>query len=166
MNQADLKEVLHYNLEPGVFTWIVEVNKHKLKGRIAGSNSSDPDRYRKIKIRNKFYLAHRLAFLYVTGCLPVNFTDHINGDRHDNSWANLREVNSTDNMRNAKKPNTNRSGVVGLYWDKNINKWKVYIGSNGKQKYLCLTADFFEDVCRRKSAELEFGYHKNHGRTA
>ena len=35
---------------------------------------------------------------------------------------------------------------------------------NSKDRHLYYGKDFFEACCRRLSAELELGYHANHGR--
>ena len=47
-----------------------------------------------LSIQGKRYKAHRLVFLYVDN-IPVNsdfYVDHINGDRSDNKYSNLRMV--------------------------------------------------------------------------
>ena len=43
------------------------------------------------------YLAHRLAWLYVTGSWPSQDIDHIDGDPTNNRFANLREVTHQEN---------------------------------------------------------------------
>ena len=48
--------------------------------------------------------------------------------------------------------------------NKQTSKWRAFISSgNSKPIYLGESADFFESVCRRKSAEIKYGYHANHG---
>jgi HNH endonuclease len=46
------------------------------------------------------YRAGRLAWLYMTGEWPKNQIDHINRDKADNRFCNLRDVTQTENMRN------------------------------------------------------------------
>ncbi|MFW4291481.1 HNH endonuclease [Salmonella enterica subsp. enterica serovar Paratyphi C] len=45
--------------------------------------------YIRIYINKKWYLAHRLAWLYVTGKWPINVIDHINRNKADNRFINL-----------------------------------------------------------------------------
>jgi hypothetical protein len=68
-------------------------------GDLAGGKPVE-GRYRVITIDGVNYPAHRLAWLYVTGRWPHPEIDHIDGDRTNNRFANLREVTHSENMRN------------------------------------------------------------------
>lgn len=118
-------------------------------------------KYRVIGISGKNYLAHRLAFLYMTGSFPDGLVDHINHDSSDNRWANLREATSTDNNRNIRMHHDNRSGICGVWLDR--KRWVAKIGVNSNQVCIGRFDNLFDAVCARKSAEIEHGYHKNHG---
>jgi HNH endonuclease len=48
------------------------------------------DGYRYVEIDGELYRADRVAWLYVTGEWPEGEVEHINGDRGDNRWENLR----------------------------------------------------------------------------
>ena len=110
LTQQELKALLEYSPETGVFTWkkrgIHWSNKEKkwsARIRVDQSGVAEtvrdgdvagyilPRGYRSIKIKGKNMLAHRLAFLYMDGSLPEG-TDHINQQRDDNRWSNLRRV--------------------------------------------------------------------------
>jgi len=95
---------------------------------------------------------------------PSGQVDHINGVRDDNRIVNMRDVSHQDNCRNAARPRTNTSGVSGVVWDKPHKKWRAEIRANGKMKNLGRFAIFDDAVAVRKSAEVEYGYHPNHGR--
>ncbi len=101
LTQDRLKELLHYCPETGVFTWIKTNGSRGKKGNIAGS--INPIGYLDIGVDSKVYKAHRLAFLYVEGYFPEYGLDHINRNKSDNRWSNLRQVSQTCNMRNVKK---------------------------------------------------------------
>ncbi len=91
--------------------------------------------YRYIHIDMRAVRAHRLAWLYVTGEWPSNCIDHINGDKSDNRFSNLRHVTSKTNAENRRNPKaTASSGYIGVSRDR--NKWRATIVSNGKQKHI------------------------------
>ena len=162
LSQSRLKELFHYCPDTGDFTRLVSTNGRVKAGDIAGCLNNYG--YLRITIDWESYLNNRLAFLYMTGAFPRYNTDHINGIRDDNRWVNLRDVTQAENNRNMKKPNTNTSGITGVHWNKNNNNWRARIRAGGKHTDLGSYTDFFEACCARKSAELKYDYHPNHGR--
>ena len=162
VTQERLKEVLSYDPDTGIFTWLVDSRNGCKAGDIAGCTEGHG--YIAIGVNRIIYKAHRIAFLYMTGAFPKDHVDHINGIKDDNRWLNLRDVTPADNQKNAKKRIDNTSGVTGVYWDKKRNKLKVQIRAGGEQLHLGSFDDFFEACCIRKSAEVRYGYHENHGR--
>lgn len=149
LNQTLLKELLDYNPETGVFSWAKDIGYKLKKGQKAGSLSCG---YVRIKLFKKSYMAHRLAFLYMTGKWPDKEVDHINQIRDDNRWTNLREVTRTENLRN-RVFSCSESGKTGVYWDKKGGKWRAQIRIDGKNKYLGSFTDLKEAVKVRESAE-------------
>lgn len=60
------------------------------------------------------------------------FIDHINGNTLDNRKSNLRVCSNADNLKNrVKLPKNNTSGVIGIYFRKDRNKWCAELKSNG-----------------------------------
>jgi hypothetical protein len=55
--------------------------------------------YRVGAILNRQYKAHRVAFAFMRGFWPAAI-DHINGDRSDNKWSNLRCATMSQNSSN------------------------------------------------------------------
>ncbi|HQY37937.1 MAG TPA: HNH endonuclease [Giesbergeria sp.] len=130
-----IKERLHYDPENGQFTWKIAAGR-RYAGKEAGGISVAG--YRMIRIFRKRYFAHRLAFLMVTGKEPDDVTDHANGVRSDNRWANLRACSQRENMQNMRitsKVNTS-SGLIGASWSKSGSKWQSQIRVDGKIKHL------------------------------
>lgn len=164
ISQAELKRILHYDKETGRFTWLIETGKARIgseAGWIARMSTRADSKYRFIGIGHKNYLAHRLAFLYMTGEFPNKHVDHINHDSTDNRWANLREVTSTDNNRNVRRRYDNKTGICGVKFDREV--WVAVIGANSKQICIGRFNNLLDAACARKSAEAIHGYHKNHG---
>jgi hypothetical protein len=162
LTQARLKEVLHYDPETGIFTWAINrpMAPKAPKGGVAGG--MDGHGYWNISIDCVKHRAHRLAWLYVYGFYPQE-VDHQNHDRTDNRLVNLRSTDRIGNGKNISKPCDNRSGVVGVSWTKRLgkryDKWEV----RACGKFLGYFDDFFEAVCKRKSAERQMNFHPNHG---
>lgn len=71
------------------------------------------------------YLAHRLAWFYVTGEMPPMFIDHINGKPDDNRFENLREATPQQNGFNRGMPKNNKSGAKGCEWRRDRGKYRV-----------------------------------------
>lgn len=134
---------------------------HKRVGNVGDTG------YLRINLCGRMYLAHRVVWLYVHGEWPNGEIDHINGDRSDNRISNLRLVTKTQNARNARRPVTNTSGIVGVSYDTRDKKWHAYIGvGNGQRTSLGYFATKEEAVAARRGAQRVLGYHSNHGRAA
>ncbi len=88
LTQERLHELLHYHPQTGIFRW----RTGKRKGKIAGTRH-DERGFLKVSIKNRRYLLHRLAWLWMTGEMPRWDIAHKNGDHGDNSWSNLVEAN-------------------------------------------------------------------------
>lgn len=163
ITQSELKELLHYNPETGVFTRIVNRSQNARKDDITGFKQLG---YLSVKINGKQYLLHRLAWLYITGEWPTEDIDHVDHIRDNNRWNNLREVSRAENLKNQSMRKSNSSGITGVSWDKSRNRWKIQINLNGIRKTLARSKDFFESCCIRKSSENKYGFHENHGKAA
>ena len=120
--------------------------------------------YRQTSILLRKYYAHRVIWAMATGAWPPDQIDHINGVRTDNRIENLRAVTRSENMRNAAMPCTNTSGTMGVSWHKASGKWRATIKANGKCTHLGLFDDKDKAVAVRAAADIEYGYHENHGR--
>jgi hypothetical protein len=125
-----LRESLDYNAQTGIFTWRKNHRRPDLIGKTAGSVHSAG--YISIAIHNVKRLAHRLAWFYVTGKMPEGHIDHINGNKLDNSFTNLRQVTRFGNLQNMRKATkANKSGFLGVC--SHQGKWLVQIMANGER---------------------------------
>lgn len=163
LTQARLKELLHYDPETGSFTW--------KSGHASGwSRKSEREAghafmgYRRIKLDQKSYLAHRLAWLWVTGEMPTLRIDHQDLNKSNNKFKNLRLATGSQNVLNVGLKSNNTSGIKGVYWKKKLSKWFASININGKQTHLGYFADK-EDAAKavqKKRTEIH-GEYANHG---
>ena len=88
---------------------------------------------------------------------PEDFVvDHINRNPLDNRRENLRIVTQQENCMNLTISKNNKSGVPGVCWDKDANKWKAEI----RYKYKKINLGRFEkleDATKaRKDAEIKY----------
>lgn len=128
--QARLAEVLRYDPETGGFWWLVSPSSNVAVGDLAGSIDKGL-RYRRIGVDGFQHYAHRLAFIAMTGDCP-SMIDHINRDRSDNRWRNLRAAEKWQNLGNSGPSARNTSGVKGVCWHKAAGKWHAQIRANGR----------------------------------
>lgn len=79
--------------------------------------------------------------------------DHINRDIYDNRLCNLRICSKKDNSRNRASAPTNTSGISGVSWRADRNKWRAYINSDYKQIRLGYFDRKEDAILARLSAE-------------
>jgi len=103
--------------------------------------------YKVIGVDGKLYLAHRLAWFFVHGNWPSDQIDHINGIKDDNRICNLREATTSENHQNMPLIKSNRSGAVGVHWDRASGRWMAQIAVNRRRKTLG-RFDTVEDAAR------------------
>lgn len=133
MTQERLRELLDYNPETGVFTWRQRTGSRALVGQ-ATSQRPSPVGYLRIRLDGTLHYAHRLAFLWVTGAFPTHQVDHINGDKTDNRWCNIRLVKDRENRQNlggARRDNI--VGLLGVSKSRSGPGYRARIQVDGKQ---------------------------------
>ena len=152
LTQKELKRLLHYDPETGVFTWLKRPSNRVEIGQEAGYINRHLG-YRIIGILGQVYFAHRLAFLYMKGKWPREI-DHVNRVKSDNKWENLREVSRSENSINKDLQANNKSGHKGIHWNEDCQKWHVSITRDGRVKYVGLFESLDEAVIARRKAEM------------
>lgn len=170
---GDVSELLRYDPKSGKLFWKereaklfqTELHAKSWNSRYAGREAFTTvvKGYKAGSIANKHVYAHRAAFACMNGRWP-KFIDHINGDKSDNSWENLREVTHMQNMRNIPITSANTSGVIGVTFLPKSKKWLASIGINGKSVFLGEYDAKEMAIVARAAAEKVAGFHENHGR--
>jgi hypothetical protein len=139
LTEERLREVLHYDLQTGNFTW-------RKSGSWRRTNKAHPGTVagwvyrgrRSIRIDGQNYFAHRLAWLWVIGEWPPHpyEIDHKDCNPLNNCWSNLRACSATQNSANKGRLIRNTSGAKGVSWETRDGKWRAQIRVKGKSIHL------------------------------
>lgn len=166
ITRDNLKEYINYNPETGQMIWIKKKQGVKL-GRDVGfiNRGGNGYPYKKLNFENKIIALHRVIWFYMTGYLPDTKVQvyHIDKNSLNNKWDNLKLASRNEIGIKASISKNNKSGVTGVIWLKREKAWRSQIFINGELQYLGYYKDFFEAVCRRKSAESKLVF-ENYGK--
>lgn len=132
LTYEELLDLLSYDQASGELRWKVKRKSVDI-GDIAGGVRKNNGR-RTIQINGEQYYASRIIWLYMTKEWPKEQIDHIDGNRDNNRWANLRDVSQAINARN--RPEHRQGKKVGPSYRSNLNKWAVEIRKDNKRVYL------------------------------
>ncbi|AZV02301.1 putative homing endonuclease [Pectobacterium phage Arno18] len=149
LTQEVLKTLLSYDPETGSFKWL-SGGRRRVLGAEAGYLRKDG--YVHIGVAGSLYLAHRLAWLYMTGSFPILKIDHKNGICSDTRWSNLRLATSSQNSCNSRLAASNTSGVKGICWHNKSHRWIARVGYRGK-RYL---VGYFDSLPEAQAATIYF----------
>lgn len=153
-----LKKIVHYDPDTGIF---VRVRNPERRADISTKKKGS---YRCVCVESRVYMAHRLAWFYMTGGWPAQLIDHINGDARDNRWSNLRAATFAENQQN-KGPNSNNStGIKGVFLyrygeEKQYSCFRAHIEHKGKKYYLGSFKTVEEAAQARTDAEKRLFTH-------
>lgn len=130
------------------WNWSAKVEEHTVYAR------------RGISIKGKHHTIklHRMI-LSVPDGIEV---DHKDGNGLNNRRSNLRTATRSQNMCNKSIQRNCKSGVKGVCWEKNRNRWKAEIRFEGKKKYLGSFASK-EEACAAY-AEASKAIHGEYGK--
>ncbi|MGH6836532.1 MAG: HNH endonuclease signature motif containing protein [Methylocella sp.] len=130
-----IRALLSYDYNTGIFIRIAPTSNRIKIGEEAGTLRRDG--YRRVKVDGRLYMAHRLAWLYMTGAWPTAEIDHADLNRENNSWRNLRQATRAQNMSNCHARSNGTSGLKGVSLHKD-GKYQATIGAGGEIIYLGL----------------------------
>lgn len=158
-----LSAIFVYDEASGELKWkkvpAEKVSRAKV-GDIAGAVMMNG--YRMICIEYRKYLAHRLIWKMKTGQDAPFSIDHIDGNRLNNRFANLRAATQSQNGMNSKMRKNNTSGVKGVYWG--WNRWQAQISIARK----CIPLGGFDKIedAAKAVEDARKKYHAEFGRAA
>ena len=161
-----LSQYFIYEPTTGKFFRKVQAGNYKAGSEVIVKPHHTGYSYVSVKIDgNKHNISlHRVAWTLYNKSKPVAFIDHINHDKSDNRIKNLREVTKTENNRNKSKSPLNTSGHTGISWHSRDNIWEARIKVDYKQRYIGRFDNIEDAINARKQAEVEYGFHANHGK--
>lgn len=94
-------------------------------------------------------LMHRLLVDY-------EICDHIDRNPFNNQKNNLRAVTQKENCYNRSISQKNTSGIIGVSWKKDKQKWKAYLTIDTKQKHLGYFVDKTDAIVARLRGEMKY----------
>ena len=116
------------------------------------TRSTNPNGYGQISVDGRLQLAHRAAYEAAVAPIPTGYViDHRCGTPACVNPKHLRACTQKQNMENRRGPSRiNRSGVRGVYWHSNTEKWLASVTHNGKTHF----AGLFETVAEAEDAVI------------
>lgn len=162
----EAQKVFRYNPETGSFKRVL---RKSWKGNYYPCDFTPTSvtdyGYLQVSFNSKPHLVHRIIYAMMTNSdIPEGFDiDHVDGDRLNNKWNNLRLVTRSENLKNMGVKSTNTSGHHGVSKRRDTGKYHAYINSDGKRTHLGNFTELDDAVAARKAAEKVHGFHKNHG---
>jgi len=118
--------------------------------------------YIRIGIAKKYYMGHRLVWLYHRGWLP-DALDHKNGKPWDNRMSNLRPATQMENRWNSKRRLPTTTNTKGVYRRPSGN-YEAHICAEFKRVHLGTfekKRDAIQTVARaRKQLHKKFARHR------
>lgn len=172
--QDRLRQMLDYNPSTGKLHWkergpewftanerlSAEAQSAAWNGRNAGREAftaSDGKGYFQGQVDGYHTMAHRVIWAWLHAEWP-DCIDHIDGDGRNNRSSNLRSVTRSQNNRNQARRGDK---PIGVRFHNGI--WEAYITIGRRSKHLGSYKTCGDAVHARRKAELELGFHPNHG---
>lgn len=142
-----LRKLLRYEPDTGKLFWLPAdrdcfpsefAYRHHLSRRSSKEAfiTTNAEGYKVAPIFGVVYYCHRVIFTLQTGLWPLNCVDHIDQDKSNNRWNNLREATRTQNNANKPSQRGSSSSYLGVSWHKASQKWRAAIKNLGICQYL------------------------------
>lgn len=173
ISASRIRDLLDYEPCTGIFRWKTRqasdfrdskypANREcaRWNGRYAGTVAGTISEvgYVTIKIDAVAFMAHRIAWLFLTGSWPEAAVDHKNMNKADNRAENLRAATASQNKANTGLQRNNRSGEKGVWLDKRSGRWRSKIGYDGQIENLGTFGNIDEAAAAyRKAAAAIYG---------
>lgn len=134
LSHKHVKECFHYEPSSGKLTWKISKARCVKIGQEAGWMRSDG--YRQVEVDGTKFLVHRLIYFFIEGKFPPKEIDHIDGNKSNNRWNNIRACSRSENMSNAGPRRNNKLGIRGVYYDPKRRRYITRIRKGCTKKYI------------------------------
>ncbi len=146
-----LRKVLRYEPDTGKLFWLVRTPDtfldgvanaehicRRWNGKYAGKEAfTANDRgYKQGSVFGLNFRAHQVIWAMMTGEWNAADIDHIDMNKSNNSWANLRAASRSENKFNVGLRPDNTSGIKGVWYHSQCRKWAAEVYANGKKHSL------------------------------
>lgn len=137
-----INECVSYDRASGILTWKKRPLQHfknahgmntfnsKCAGKVCGSKTING--YTSLCLDGNRYLAHRIIWKLITGADPTENIDHLDTNKRNNAFTNLRLASKQENAFNQGKSPRNKTGFKGVSFDMARNKYYASICTGGK----------------------------------
>lgn len=149
LTQAQIKELFYYS--DGNLYWKIAKQGVSV-GRKVGNGVKN--QYLQVMVNRKGYLVHRLIATLHYGDFE-GLVDHVDGNTHNNKIENLRIVTTEQNLWNAKRSKTNKTGIKGVSYIISRQKYQATISIKGKNKNIGSFSSLHEAEQAIKKARQE-----------
>lgn len=152
-----LRNLLDYDKSNGKLRWR-NPTARQTKEWFDGTKQSRG--YRGVRIGKTKYYVHAVAWAIVKGKWPKGI-DHIDHDKANNKWTNLRAATPQQNAYHRSRNRNNSTGVRGVTKFDN-KRWRgskpfrAVIAVDGRLIHLGLFATITEAAKVRRQAELQY----------
>ena len=154
-----LRQLLRYDPETGKLFWCDRPDaRPQWRARYVGKEAlatTDDKSYLRGQLLGIPVKAHRVIWAMQTGEWPRDEIDHIDGDRSNNRWGNLREADRFQNTANTSSRKGATSKHLGVAWSTGRQKWRAQIMVRGKHIHLGYFDDEDEAARVRRAATSE-----------
>ena len=154
IDQAELKRILKYDPETGLWTRLISAGGQKAGSTTLGWLCENGHFY--IRAFRKLYQSSRLAWFYTYGEWPSCEVDHIDLDTGNNRLNNLRVATRSQNGANRRAQRNNTSGLKGVWRHKQMHKWCAEVGHKKLGLYDCPAAAHLAYVVEHDKVYGEF----------
>ncbi len=170
-----LYECFNYDSETGVLSWKYKRPLHHFKnktgqniweGRFSNANIDciGEDGYLRVYIYKSLFRVHRIIWKMVTGEDAIGYEiDHIDNNKLNNVFNNLRLVTTAENQQNVKLKITNMSGIKGIDWHKQKQMWRARVCINYNRVLVGHYHDIIDAEKAIVAARENLHTHYNHG---